>query len=145
MKRLIALFVPAYCVTLIAVPVSAMIDHLGRGATPPNAVAVLPLWVVYTALFALPFALLGAGIGALIQGLDLWKGPVGKLLFVLVCAGMGLVSVQLVFRSLALIAAVAGGTAAWVAISPEWPPHRRQLLVVVAGLVIGIIVGVQVY
>lgn len=59
MKRYAALFLPAYGVTLIAVPVAMMLDHLGRGATLPGAVAVLPIWLFFTALFALPFVLGG--------------------------------------------------------------------------------------
>lgn len=145
MKRFLALFVPAYSVTLIAVPMAAMIDHLGRGATLWGAVAVLPLWVIYTASCALPFVLPGAGLAFLFQRLNLWQSLAGKLLFVLMCAGIGGVSVLWILRSFALIAAVAGGTAGWLAVSPEWPAHRQRLLVVAAGLVAGIIVGVQVY
>lgn len=147
MNQFLALFLPAYGVTLIAVPVAMMIDHLGRGATPLGAIAVLPLWAMYAAVFAVPFVLPAAGLALLIQRLAgyLWHGRTGKLLFTLMCTGLGAAVVTLTIHSFALIAAASGGTAAWVASSPAWPPRWRLALVIVVGLTAGIILGLQYY
>lgn len=147
MNRYLALFLPAYGVTLIAVPVAMMIDHLGRGATPLRAISVLPLWEFYAALFAIPFALPAAGLALLLQCLfgDSLRGMTGRLFFTLICAGLGAAVVTLTIHSFALIAAASGGTAAWLASSPAWPPRWRSALVITVGLTAGIILGWQYY
>lgn len=145
MKAFLALFLPAYGVTMVAVPVSSMLDHLGREATVMRALAALPIWVVGTALLALPFILAGAGLALLIQrvGGDRWQGAAGRLLFTLICAGLGAALMTFSIDSRALIAAASGGTAAWLAHSPAWAPRWRVALVVSMGLSAGVILGFQ--
>lgn len=147
MNRYLALLVPAYGVTLMGVPIAAMIDHLGRGATPVRALAVLPLWVIYAALFALPFLLPATGLAHLAQriGGDLWRSTPGRLLFTLLCAGLGFTAVAFIVRSMAIISATAGATAAWVATSDAPSPRAHATLVLGTGLLSGIIVGLQLY
>lgn len=147
LKLFLDLFRPAYGVTLVAIPIASMIDHLGREATPWGAVAALPIWVWSAAFFALPFIVPAAGLAMLIQRLggDRWRSGIGRVLFAMLCAGLGAAIVTSTIHSLGLIAAAAGGTAAWVAASPDWPPHWCTGLVVGAGLIAGAILGWQLY
>lgn len=147
MKQFQALFLTACGVALIAGPVALMIDHLGRGAAPLQAAAVLPIWIISTALFALPFAMAGAGValGLLRLGGDRWSGGGGRLLFSLLCSGLGAAMVIFIFESLAAIAAASGAVAAWLALSPSWPPRWRYTLIVTAGLAAGLIAGLRTY
>jgi hypothetical protein len=147
MKQFGMLFAPAYGVTLIAVPVAMVLDHLGRGATPLRAMAVLPLWVCVTSLFALPFVLAAAGLALLLRKFSgHWlSGNTGRLAFTIICGSLGAVIMKLTIQSYALVAAAAGGTAAWVSSSPDWPPGWRHSLTIAVGLVAGVVLGLRYY
>lgn len=147
MQAYLRLLFPAAQVTLIAVPIAMMIDHLGRGASLLRALATLPLWFPYALLFGLPFLLVGSGAALLLQRLlGDWgrRGP-GRLLFILVGAGAATLLVAPLFSSLAPIAAVAGGVATWSASAPAPPPRLQTPVVLLSSLVIGLIVGLLAY
>lgn len=145
MKPLLALFIPAYGVTLIAVPVTMLLDQLGRGAAPLAALAVLPIWALYTALLALLFILPAALVAVLLQRLGggAWAGRAGRPWFALVCAGLGAAIMALTVHGHVIVAAAAGGTAGWVAHAPAWTPHRRRVLIIAVGLTAGIVQGLH--
>lgn len=147
MKQYLDLVLPAFGLTLTAIPVAMAIDHLGRGASVLRALAVLPLWVLYTALFALPFLLPGAALALLLLrvGGERWRTAGGRLLFTLLSAGIAAALVALPFRSYAGVAAAAGGIAAWLAVAPDWRPQWRWTLVVGVGLAAGAVLGLMFY
>lgn len=145
MRGFLALFLPAYGVTLTAVPIVMVIDHLGRGATLLHAVAVSPLWLIYTIPFALPFVAVASGIAALLQWLaEEWlRSLLGRVLFVLFCTGLGAAAVQLTIGHYGIVAATAGGVAAWLACSPSELP--RTGIIITAGLASGMLLGFTYY
>lgn len=147
MKQYLALLLPAFGVTVTAVPVAMVIDHLGRGATVLRALAVLPFWLLYTVLFALPFLLPGAALALLLRGIggEWWRSPGGRLLYTVLSAGIAFALVAWPFPSYAGVAAAAGGTAAWLAASPDWQPRWRAALVVGTGLTAGVTLGLAFY
>ncbi len=147
MARFKGLFWPAYCVTLIAVSVSATVDHLGRGATAWNAVFAIPIWIYSAAVFSLPFVLGGSAVafGLLWLGGDWWGSPVGRILFPLIGAVVGAAVMVLTIATQAPTAAVAGGVAAWSATASPAMQRWRTAVVVTAGLAAGLTVGAGYY
>jgi len=111
------------------------------GASPRTLVAGFLDRTVFMAVVAAPYALAGAGMALLLYwvGARWWQQRIGRLLFVLICAGIGAAQLKVTFDGLVVMGAVAAGTAAWVA---TWP-HARLLqrcgLVVVAGLGSGVL------
>lgn len=142
-----ALLLPAYGVTLIAVPIAMTLDTMGRGAEPYLFLTVPALTCLYTGMFALPFVLPAAGLAFFIQlpAVDWWQTRAGRLLFALICALLGAAILQLTIHAFTLVAAVAGGTAGWVATSHTWPLRLRLGLVLSAGLAVGLVQGIQYY
>ncbi|HYF78251.1 MAG TPA: hypothetical protein VD973_14005 [Symbiobacteriaceae bacterium] len=133
------LLLSAYGVTLFSVPIMTLADLPGAASRP--LVAGFLDRTAFMAINAAPYALAGAGMALALYwvGVRWWHKRSGRLLFVLLCVGIGGAQLKLTFDGLVVIGAAAAGTAAWIATWPDAPLLHRFGLVVVAGLGAGVL------